>query len=441
MLERLGRRKFFIPVLIIIVVFFIMSIMMYPMLNANPKDVPFAVLSLDEGTTTPAGELKLGDKLVENMSAGLPGVEAPVEWTVLDSQKALDKGFADNAYYGALVIPADFSAKQAAAQMAALASAGGGAEGLPEGVTPGETPTPEQLAALAESGNLPEGVTPGETPTPEQLAALAAAQEEAASASPSDATVNAPEETPAAAPAESPTVQLIINSAKNAMLTTQLQQLIPTMLESNGITVDVTNVNTADIGGGGMMSAIMGPQLLLMPLVMLLLSGSLLLYFIFRPRRSALRSEKTKSYLVQICYSVVSSFLIALAAVGIVTWAGGMDLPFGALLLFLWPAVFCVMLLFLGAFSLSRILGALVAVFTFACGMSVTMLASEMMPTFWRDYIYPLVPQHYIMDGVRTIIYLDNGANFIPLLIYGAIGVILFLIAILATKRGAVREA
>jgi hypothetical protein len=443
MLERLGRRKFFIPVLIIIVVFFIMSIMMYPMLNANPKDVPFAVLSLDEGATTPAGELNLGDKLVENMSAGLPDVESPIEWTVLDSQEALDKGFADNAYYGALVIPADFSAKQAAAQMAALASAGGGAEGLPEGVTAGGTPTPEQLAALAESGDLPEGVTAGETPTPEQLAALAAAQEEAANASPSDADTSkeTPAPTPDIASAESPTVQLIINSAKNAMLTTQLQQLIPTMLESNGITVDVTNVNTADIGGGGMMSAIMGPQLLLMPLVMLLLSGSLLLYFIFRPRKSALRHEKTKSYLVQICYSVASSFLIALAAIGIVTWAGGMDLPVGALLLFLWPAVFCVMLLFLGAFSLSRILGALVAVFTFACGMSVTMLASEMMPTFWRDYIYPLVPQHYIMDGVRTIIYMDNGANFIPLLIYGAIGVALFLIAILTAKKVAVREA
>ncbi|MDR3304511.1 MAG: hypothetical protein LBS85_00555, partial [Clostridiales Family XIII bacterium] len=168
--------------------------------------------------------------------------------------------------------------------------------------------------------------------------------------------------------------------------------------------------------------------------------GSLLLFFIFRPKKDAPRPQKTRSFLGQIGYAVVTSFLIALAAVGIVAWAGAMTLPIGTLLLFLWPAVFCVMLLFLGAFNLSRILGALVAVFTFACGMSVTMLAPEMMPTFWRSYIYPLVPQHYIMDGVRTIIYLDDGANFAPLLIYGAIGIVLFLIAILAAKKPRSRE-
>jgi hypothetical protein len=64
-----------------------------------------------------------------------------------------------------------------------------------------------------------------------------------------------------------------------------------------------------------------------------------------------------------------------------------------------------------------------------------------MMPSLWRGYIYPLVPQHYIMDGIRTIIYLDNGADFAPLLVYGAIGIVLFLIAVLAAKKDAVKEA
>jgi uncharacterized phage infection (PIP) family protein YhgE len=96
-------------------IFLVMSLAVSPMLRADPKDVPFAALSLDAGAQTPGGIVNMGDGLLAQMTAGMPGVESPIKWSVLSSRTELDSALKNNEYYGALVIPADFSAKQAVA--------------------------------------------------------------------------------------------------------------------------------------------------------------------------------------------------------------------------------------------------------------------------------------------------------------------------------------
>ena len=352
MFERLGKIKYIIPICAIIAVFLIMSLAVSPLLRATPKDVPFAVVTLDKGVQTPAGDsMNMGAALVKKLSDGLPGQESPIKWSELSSQKEVDTALENNTYYGALVIPADFSIKQAAA------AAGNG---------------------------------------------------------------------------EAPQVDVMINQGKNAMLSTQMQTALTSMLEAAGLESNVTLVHSADIGGGGM-SALMGTQMLLMPIIMMIIAGSVLLFFIFRPKRGSSAAQKGKAYLSQILYAAGSSLLMAAAALLIVNWAGGMTLPFGQLMLFLWIAAFCVMVLLIGTLDLLAPLGALLAVALFSCGMSSTMLAPEMLPGWYRDWFYPWVPQHFMGDGARAIIYMgDSAANssVAPLLIMGAIGIVLFAIAL-----------
>ncbi|MFC7766463.1 hypothetical protein [Leucobacter soli] len=53
MIEKLGPKKYAFPVLVIVLIGCVMALMFYPMLNMAPKNLPFAVVSLDEGAQTP----------------------------------------------------------------------------------------------------------------------------------------------------------------------------------------------------------------------------------------------------------------------------------------------------------------------------------------------------------------------------------------------------
>ena len=120
MIEKLGPRKYALPALVVILVGCVMALMFYPILHMSPKELPFAVLSLDKGATTPQGEVNAGtmmsDKLV-NAEAPADGTTAPIAWHLVETQQELDEAIANNEYFGALTIPADFTQGQALAQL------------------------------------------------------------------------------------------------------------------------------------------------------------------------------------------------------------------------------------------------------------------------------------------------------------------------------------
>lgn len=119
MIEKMGAKKYGFPVLIIVLIGCVMALMFYPMLNMAPRELPFAVLSLDEDATTPQGEVNAGETMVDHLvNAETPDGEdaAPIRWELFDSQDELDQALADNELYGALTIPADYTRGQLLAQ-------------------------------------------------------------------------------------------------------------------------------------------------------------------------------------------------------------------------------------------------------------------------------------------------------------------------------------
>lgn len=83
-------------------------------------------------------------------------------------------------------------------------------------------------------------------------------------------------------------------------------------------------------------------------------------------------------------------------------------------------------------------LGALVAVGTFALGMGTAMLAPEMPPSFWADWVCPWAPQAHIGNGVRTIIYFGrapDSTDLLPLAGFGIVGVLALTAAAPLAKR------
>ncbi len=114
MLDKLGKKRFVVPVLAVILIGCVFSLMIYPMAHMEPKGLPFGVLTLDEGALTPAGEVNAGEVMAETLTASAEEGESGVEWAAFDDQTALDAAFERGELYGALVIPADFTAGQAA---------------------------------------------------------------------------------------------------------------------------------------------------------------------------------------------------------------------------------------------------------------------------------------------------------------------------------------
>ena len=355
MLKKLGSRKYALPALIAILISCVMALMFYPMLNMSPRDLPFAVLSLDEGATTPQGEVNAGELMVGNLTnTETPNnADSPIQWQPVASQEELDAALASNEYFGALTIPADFT----------------------------------QAQVLAQTGQ-----------------------------------------------GEPPSLDVVIDNAKSPMIATQMQALMGSMFAQMDISANVQMIHTGAVSENptSPIATMMGQQISVMPLMIISMIGSVLLTRIFSVKRAQSTSDRFKTLGKQLGYAAGLSLLASLAAVWLLTSLAGASAPFWTTTLFFWLASFAVMSLFLGAFDLHIALGATLLILVLFCGMMTAVLPAEVLPSFWANWIYPWVPQHFVGDGVRDILFM--GAGLLPrgtggLLITGGSGLALLLVS------------
>lgn len=418
MLEKLGNKKYAVPLAIGIVVSCVMSIMFFPMANMEMKELPFAVLSLDEGVETPQGTVSAGDAIVESIvsaTAAGDGEDSPIAWTRVGSQEELDEALENGEFYGALVVPADFSARQAAAKQAETQELMAQAQVL--------------MAARAQGGGA---AFPGEAAA--SVASPAAAQGVAAEAE----------------GVEAPALKVILDKAKSPLVAGRMGTSISSMFQQLGVEVETETIHTgatASAGDGAAaanpMAGMMSLQLSIMPLFMVSVLTALVLSRVFKKRPGAPRSERWKSVGLQAAYAVAASLVASLCVYCILLWIAGIEAPMMDFVLFLWLASFCVMLLFIGAFNVSTALGGLVVIAGFAFGMMTGTLPFEALPAFWQDWVCPWAPQRFIGEGVRAVLFLEEGAwnaGSLPLLVIGAVGAVLACIAALVPGGKAAKE-
>lgn len=401
-IEKIRGKAFAVPFAVGIAIFCVLGLSMAPMFSAAPKEVPMAIVNLDEGTLLPNGEeTNAGTLIVEKMmtaaaEAGENG-EAPIAWTELSSRQALDEAMKDGAFYGAVVIPRDFTQRQMAGQAAV-------AETLQE-----------QLPSVAAAATQVQASPQAQAQAAQGLAAAIAQAQQSA---------------------EKPSVDVVLNLAKSPMLAQTMQASLAGLLSQAGIQPDVETIGEAPGGDSGPLASMMSVQFMVMPMFVMSLimgvAGSLLLW-----RKQADRSEKGRAALLQLGYCALASLVAAVCSYGMVTWLGGVAVDASAVL-FLWLASFCLMLVTVGLCDIAVPLGVLVMLCVFALGMSTAVLPAPMLPAFWVDWVLPWVPQSYIGEGLRNIIYLDRGAfdaGTEALLAWGAVGLLALVCAALCPSR------
>jgi len=116
------------PLLVLIILVPVITFMMYPMVNMEPRDIHVGIINLDKGAEFDQGSVNLGSKILDGIlnpeededadsdvaEDADSNEESPIIWEVYrdteDAQNALD----NKDIYAFLVIPKDFSEKQTA---------------------------------------------------------------------------------------------------------------------------------------------------------------------------------------------------------------------------------------------------------------------------------------------------------------------------------------
>ncbi len=91
-------------------------LLIFPMVNMEPREIPIAVANLDGGISSPAGQQNAGEIVVEKLKESSDDSNL-VAWKVLDTQSDVTRGFEQGDFYAAIVIPEDFTKSQVAAKM------------------------------------------------------------------------------------------------------------------------------------------------------------------------------------------------------------------------------------------------------------------------------------------------------------------------------------
>ena len=373
-LEKMRGKTFVVPFAVGIAIFCVLGVAMAPMLSATPKEVPMAIVNLDEGTTLPNGEeTNAGELIVEKITSAAAeagdGDEAPIAWTEVESEQALDEAMDKGDFYGAIVIPADFTQMQMSGQTA-----------IAEAIQ-------EQLPSVASAAAQAQANPQAQAQAAQGLATgIMQAQQSV----------------------ENPSVEVILNLAKSPMLAQTMQASITSLLSQAGIQANVETIGEAPGENSSPLSAIMSVQFMVIPLFIMTLIMGIVCSLLLWPRKAS-RAERGRAALVQLGYCAMASLVAAVCAYGIVAWIGGVAVGLTAIL-FLWLASFCVMLATVGLCDLAIPLGVLAMLCVFALGMSTAVLPAPMLPAFWVDWVMPWAPQNYIGEGLRNIIYLGGGA-------------------------------
>lgn len=128
MLEKIGKKALGAPFIIAIVLCCVLGFAIAPLIRAEPSEIPFIVVNEDEGAITIMGESNVGETMVEAMLSGEGSLlgddssegtdaasalgDATISWTQFDSEEEALEALKGTSYYGALIIPQNFTSQQ-----------------------------------------------------------------------------------------------------------------------------------------------------------------------------------------------------------------------------------------------------------------------------------------------------------------------------------------
>ncbi|MED1266517.1 DUF3533 domain-containing protein [Bacillus mycoides] len=375
------------PVIALLVVF-IFSLTLFPTVQPKPKNLPIAIVNEDQGVEIPnQAKMNMGQTIVDNMKKTSKSDEEPaVKWVEVKNKEAVQKGLNNQEYYAALVIPKDFSTKQASLRTPQPSS-----PELEIFINQGMN-----TAASTMAGQMLNGVVDNMN--------------------------------------NNVRTQLLEGfKAKGTTLTTdQVSKLV------TPITKKVTNVN--EIGKNSANGN--SPMSLFQPLWIASLASAAIIFIAINKMPVGTRKENFSLKLKQIVTGAIAALVIGFGLTWIADGMVGLNISnFTDTALFLSITSFSFFLMISAVLSLVGLKGIGIFALLLFFGAPLLALAPEMMPSFYQDWIYSWLPMRFMIEGLREIFFFGKGLTWnTPLTILVWIGVVSMVIILgTALKRSAVK--
>ncbi|MBE7104012.1 DUF3533 domain-containing protein [Bacillus cereus] len=376
------------PVIALLVVF-IFSLTLFPTVQPQPKNVPIAIVNEDQGVEIPnQAKMNMGQTIVDMMKKSAKSDEEPaVKWVEVKNKEVVQKGLNNQEYYAALVIPKDFSAKQASLR-------------TPQPSSPEVEIYINQgmnTAASTMAGQILNGVVDNMNNTVR--------------------------------------TQLLDGlKAKGATLTAdQVSNLV------TPITKKVTNVN--EIGKNSANGN--SPISLFQPLWIASLASAAIIFISISKMPVGTRKENFVLKVKQIVTGAIAALVIGFGLTWIADGMVGLNISdFTDTALFLSITSFSFFLMISAVLSLVGLKGIGLFAMLLFFGAPLLALAPEMMPPFYQDWIYSWLPMRFMIEGLREIFFFGKGFAWnTPLTVLVWIGVVSMVIILgTALKRSVVKE-
>ena len=375
------------PVIALLIVF-IFSLTLCPTVQPQPKNLPIAIVNEDQGVEIPnQPKMNMGQKIVDTMKKSSKSDEEPaVKWIEVKNKEAVQKGLNNKEYYAALVIPKEFSAKQASLR-------------TPQPSSPEVEIFINQgmnTAASTMAGQVLNGVVDNMNNTVR--------------------------------------TQLLDGfKAKGATLTTDQASNLVTPIAKK-----VTNVNEVGKNSANGNS----PISLFQPLWIASLASAAIIFIAIRKMPVGSRKENFVLKVKQIITGAIAALVIGFGLTWIADSMVGLNISnVTDTALFLSITAFSFFLMISAVLSLVGLNGIGLFALLLFFGAPLLSLAPEMLPSFYQDWVYAWLPMRFMIEGLREIFFFGKGLSWnTPVTVLVWIGVV-SMITILATafKRSAVK--
>ncbi|MED1565881.1 YhgE/Pip domain-containing protein [Bacillus paramycoides] len=376
------------PVIALVVVF-IFSLTLFPTVQPKPKNLPIAIVNEDQGVEIPnQAKMNMGQTIVDMIKKTSKTDEEPVvKWVEVKNKELVQKGLNNQEYYAALVIPKEFSVKQASLR-------------TPQPSSPEVEIYINQgmnMAASTMAGQMLNGVVDNMN--------------------------------------NNVRTQLLEGfKAKGTTLTADQVANVVTP-----ITKKVTNVN--EIGKNSANGN--SPISLFQPLWIASLASAAIIFIAISKMPVGTRKENFVLKVKQIVTGAVAALVIGFGLTWIADGMVGLNIPnFSDTALFLSITSFSFFLMISAVLSLVGLKGIGLFALLLFFGAPLLSLAPEMLSSFYQDWVHSWLPMRFMIEGLREIFFFGKGLSWnTPVIVLVWIGVVSMVI-ILATafKRSAIKE-
>ncbi|MBD8135829.1 DUF3533 domain-containing protein [Bacillus sp. CFBP 13597] len=345
--------------IIALAVIFIFSLTLFPSVQPQPKNLPIAIVNEDEGMEIAnQPKVNMGKSIVNMIQKSSQTEEGnAVNWVEVKSIEAVQKGLDNKKYYASLVIPKDFSAKQASLRTPRPSS--------PEveiWINQGMNTAASTMAGQILNGvvdNMNDNVRKQLLDGFEQQGATLTAKQAASLATP--------------------------------------------------ITKKVTNVN--EIGTNSANGN--APVSLFQPLWMASIASAAIIFLAVRKLSITNRKENFAIKSVQILMGAIVALVVGFGLTWLADRMVGLHIPqFTDTALFLSITSFSFFLMILAVLSLLGLKGMPIFILMLFFGAPLLAMAPEMMSPFYHDWIYSWLPMRFMVEGVRGLFFFGEGLTW-----------------------------